>query len=654
MKYKKTIRCITILLIICCSIVAVTSCGQKENPVEKMTILLDDGNYEKAVSYYNDNEFEKDVQNSLNELLTECVYSNIDTWDESEEAYTKAHDVFVVFAGINNQEISKIANEWCTTIECENTGNEILDKAENAFKDGKYIETMQFLSEVETSYSQYESLEILYNDCKTILLADLVDVKTIAEYENAIQMLTEYITVVNDPDFQATKESLEIELATAKDIQNVLLTATDQFEKELYKESFDTLDKGLKKYPENNKITYTISVYQYAFIMNICGQVVDLMDEKKYDEAEALVDDASLIYPCEAFDNIKTEIREESSFLFAIKNQLKNGGEYVFRSGKKFILGDFDENEQETLLSLCANFLAALTNADAPLDIRDLAYDITNWGEGEYFGARFAIDAISIIPVIGAAKYIKHIDEIKDTAKLADDAKDAAKYAKEASQIAKNAKKVFDFTDAVSDIRKKADVVLDLSDNMKDSVKKAPAIKEALLKLSKSDKLENVVDISGNEGTAIAKKLFNHYEQIPTRNQNLLGKVHPRTGVKYGITKLELSDGKNIKKVKGVFAKFDTVLEEQLPKDLYKASEAQQKKYLGEVLQKQINTPTGRKKLEKIFDADQIKEIEAGNVPTGYTWHHNEKEGLMQLVNSETHAATGHTGGMSIWGKDAA
>jgi RHS repeat-associated protein len=37
--------------------------------------------------------------------------------------------------------------------------------------------------------------------------------------------------------------------------------------------------------------------------------------------------------------------------------------------------------------------------------------------------------------------------------------------------------------------------------------------------------------------------------------------------------------------------------------------------------------------------------------PTGYTWHHNQELGVMQLVERNVHAATGHTGGFAIWGR---
>ncbi|TKG87918.1 hypothetical protein EYV94_27880 [Puteibacter caeruleilacunae] len=35
--------------------------------------------------------------------------------------------------------------------------------------------------------------------------------------------------------------------------------------------------------------------------------------------------------------------------------------------------------------------------------------------------------------------------------------------------------------------------------------------------------------------------------------------------------------------------------------------------------------------------------------PKGYTWHHHQNTGRMQLVETDVHAATGHTGGFALW-----
>ena len=37
------------------------------------------------------------------------------------------------------------------------------------------------------------------------------------------------------------------------------------------------------------------------------------------------------------------------------------------------------------------------------------------------------------------------------------------------------------------------------------------------------------------------------------------------------------------------------------------------------------------------------------STPKGYTWHHHQDTGRMQLVESDIHGDTGHTGGFSLW-----
>lgn len=57
--------------------------------------------------------------------------------------------------------------------------------------------------------------------------------------------------------------------------------------------------------------------------------------------------------------------------------------------------------------------------------------------------------------------------------------------------------------------------------------------------------------------------------------------------------------------------------------------------------------PTGNPKTD--FDAAN-QAAGLTETPAGYTWHHHQDIGRMQLVPSDLHAKTGHTGGASIWG----
>ncbi|MCR5771711.1 MAG: HNH endonuclease [Butyrivibrio sp.] len=51
--------------------------------------------------------------------------------------------------------------------------------------------------------------------------------------------------------------------------------------------------------------------------------------------------------------------------------------------------------------------------------------------------------------------------------------------------------------------------------------------------------------------------------------------------------------------------------------------------------------------LAKQFTKEQLEQIMNGETPDGYTWHHSEKDGTMQLVPFGVHNSTNHHGGRS-------
>lgn len=134
---------------------------------------------------------------------------------------------------------------------------------------------------------------------------------------------------------------------------------------------------------------------------------------------------------------------------------------------------------------------------------------------------------------------------------------------------------------------------------------------------------------------------------VITRNESLEGDNHPITGVPFERKTVEVN-GENIE---GVFPVFDAIYEAKLPKDMYEKSDKEQFKECNNQLYKDIEQyPV----LKNQFNEEQLEQIKDGTIdgtaPDGYVWHHNEEAGKMQLVDFETHAKTGHTGGRSIWG----
>lgn len=134
-----------------------------------------------------------------------------------------------------------------------------------------------------------------------------------------------------------------------------------------------------------------------------------------------------------------------------------------------------------------------------------------------------------------------------------------------------------------------------------------------------------------------------HYR---TDREDMEGKAG-ENGIQYERKTVDIHDVK----VQGVFPVFDSVCDVHLPEDLEKASNARQFRECNTQLKEKVyNNP----ELRDTFTDEQLEEIEDGDTPSGYVWHHNEETGKMQLVKIEDHDRTqggaAHTGGKALWG----
>lgn len=131
---------------------------------------------------------------------------------------------------------------------------------------------------------------------------------------------------------------------------------------------------------------------------------------------------------------------------------------------------------------------------------------------------------------------------------------------------------------------------------------------------------------------------------LKTRNWELAGDVHPETGVPFVKDTVQLSDG-TVRE--GVFPEFNATYETTLSDELLKATDYQQSRYSNEQLREAV---AGDPSLKERFNETQVQQIGEAETPDGFTWHHHQETGRMQLVDTITHLRTGHTGGKEIWG----
>lgn len=154
---------------------------------------------------------------------------------------------------------------------------------------------------------------------------------------------------------------------------------------------------------------------------------------------------------------------------------------------------------------------------------------------------------------------------------------------------------------------------------------------------------EKIKDIVINAAENIPIKALRP-EVIQTYNQDLKGQIHPNANVRYEKSIFVF----NGKIMEGVFPRFHVVYEVTLPKELMQAGDKAVFKACAEKLSYEV---LHNLDLAERFDKEgQLENVLMGRTPDGYTWHHSEYPGKMQLVSSKEHNACAHTGGKYIWG----
>lgn len=134
-------------------------------------------------------------------------------------------------------------------------------------------------------------------------------------------------------------------------------------------------------------------------------------------------------------------------------------------------------------------------------------------------------------------------------------------------------------------------------------------------------------------------------KEIKTINSSLEGKEHPITNVPFEKKVVTSDSGEQ---VEGVFPKFESIFEFHLSPENYNSSDSKQFRECNNALKDEVNDKP--EWASDVFDEEQLEQIKEGETPDGYTWHHNEELGKMELVDNDIHDKTAHTGGKHVWG----
>ena len=141
------------------------------------------------------------------------------------------------------------------------------------------------------------------------------------------------------------------------------------------------------------------------------------------------------------------------------KKMLDKAEDYLIRSAECVVLGNF--TDEVTVLGAAGQFAMGFFDLDLPCDIRDIIADVRNLAQADEIKwdmiAMLALDAIGLVPMIGALKYsdeyvtlFKNADKVSVVARSTDGTGVLAKHADEAGAWLHGVK-VFKYSDETAE-----------------------------------------------------------------------------------------------------------------------------------------------------------------------------------------------------------
>lgn len=125
----------------------------------------------------------------------------------------------------------------------------------------------------------------------------------------------------------------------------------------------------------------------------------------------------------------------------------------------------------------------------------------------------------------------------------------------------------------------------------------------------------------------------NYWPKLKLGLPGMAGKTHAVTKVKF--------DSKG-------FPEFNSYYIVHLRKKHYRKTREQHFYMANKILFKDICYSV---RLRSKFSKQEIDAFSQGETPQGYTWHHHQNKGILELVKYDVHSKTPHIGGYSIWGR---
>ena len=291
-------------------------------PDMQMKAYLNKQEYDKAVRLYNTQFADTEEKDAYTELFMTQIKRVKTDWKEGRLTYRDAELLLGAIANIEHKEIAAEAKDIEDFVLVEGQAKECYEKAEIHYSQEEYEDALKEISKIDSAYLEYSKVENLLEDCVKAILEQTTSLDSVGEYEKWIHKLDSYYEIIPEAAFITRKAQLEQDVVVLKDVIDILKRAADFYGQNVYKAAFATLESGLEKYPDNEKMQEAYKHYHIEYVSKISGEVVELCENKDYKNALIHAENAKEIYECDDFLQLIEYVKEEKNILYKWKNSV--------------------------------------------------------------------------------------------------------------------------------------------------------------------------------------------------------------------------------------------------------------------------------------------------------------------------------------------
>lgn len=258
------------------------------------------------------------------EDILASVSQSLTMWENGEVSAQMVICQFEELLTHEDEEIAALAREGIEKITVETDSGRLFDDAETQYSSGDYIGAIRSILSISPSYSGWDECSQLLISCKQQINALVSAPQTIEEYESSIAILDEYLGLVNDEVMLGKRNEFSDALAVIKEVEEIADNTITFFSESKYAEAFACLSDGIEKYPDNEDLAALYDASKQQYIDAVTEKVYEWCEEKQYDKALALVDDAIIACECDEFIQLREYVCEEQSFIYRFKKGFRN------------------------------------------------------------------------------------------------------------------------------------------------------------------------------------------------------------------------------------------------------------------------------------------------------------------------------------------